>query len=79
MDRAKLLHAAQACGWQVGIGEVCGFLTPTGAAGGGEAWVAGQGGASRGWIVLHGALHAILFEHLFIDKLVVLWGTERQR
>lgn len=42
VDRAELLHAAQASGWQVGIGQVRGFLTTTGAAGGREAWVAGQ-------------------------------------
>lgn len=53
VDRAELLHAAQASGWQVGIGQMCGFLTTTGAAGGGEARVAGQGGTSCGWVVLH--------------------------
>lgn len=42
MDRAELLHAAQASSWQVRIGQVCGLLTTTGAAGGSEAWVAGQ-------------------------------------
>lgn len=42
VDRAELLHAAQAGGRQVGIGQVCGLLTTTGAAGGHEARVAGQ-------------------------------------
>lgn len=33
VDRAELLHAAQAGGRQVGIGQVCGFLTTA------RAWV----------------------------------------
>lgn len=41
VDRAELLHAAQAGGWQVRIGQVCGLLATAGAAGGGEARVAG--------------------------------------
>ena len=53
VDRAELLHAAQAGGRQVGIGQVCGFLTTAGAAGGREARVAGQGRAPRGRVVLH--------------------------
>ena len=53
VDRAELLHAAQAGGRQVGIGQVCGFLTTTGAAGGCEAWVAGQRRTPCGWVVLH--------------------------
>lgn len=53
VDGAELLHAAQAGGRQVGVGQVCGFLTPTGAAGGGEAWVAGQRGTPCGRVVLH--------------------------
>lgn len=72
VDRAELLHAAQASGRQVGIGQVCGFLTAAGAAGGGEARVAGQRGTSCGRVVLHRALHAVLLKHLLIYKLVVL-------
>lgn len=53
MDRAEFLHAAQASGWQVGVGQVCGLLTATGAAGGGEARVAGQRRTSGGRVVLH--------------------------
>lgn len=53
VDRAELLHAAQASGWQVRIGQVCGLLTTTGTAGGGEACVAGQRGTSCGRVVLH--------------------------
>lgn len=53
VDRAELLHAAQASGWQVGVGQVCGLLTAAGAAGGGEARVAGQRRTSGRWVVLH--------------------------
>lgn len=53
VDCAELLHAAQAGGWQVRVGQVCGLLAPTGAAGGGEARVAGQRRTSGGWVVLH--------------------------
>lgn len=53
MDRAELLHAAQAGGWQVRVGQVCGLLATAGAAGGGEARMAGQRRTSGGRIVLH--------------------------
>lgn len=53
VDRAELLHAAQARGRQVGVGQVRGLLTATGAAGGREARVAGQGGTSCRRVVLH--------------------------
>lgn len=72
MERAELLHAAQAGGRQVRVGQVCGLLATTGAAGGGEARVAGQRRTSGGGVVLHRALHAVLLKHLFINKLMVL-------
>lgn len=72
VDRAEFLHAAQASGRQVGVGQVCGLLTAPGAAGGGEAGVAGERRASGGRVVLHRALHAVLLKHLLVDKLVVL-------
>lgn len=53
VDGAELLHAAQAGGRQVGVGQVRGLLATAGAAGGGEARVAGQRRASGGWVVLH--------------------------
>lgn len=76
VDRAELLHAAQASGRQVRIGQVCGFLTTTGAAGGREAWVAGQRGTSCGRVVLHRTLHAVLLKHLLVYKFVVLREAE---
>lgn len=74
VERAELLHAAQAGGRQVRVGQVCGLLATTGAAGGGEARVAGQRRTSGGGVVLHRALHAVLLKHLFINKLMVLDG-----
>ena len=53
VDRAELLHAAQASGRQVGVGQVCGLLATPGTAGGREARVAGQRGAPCGRVVLH--------------------------
>lgn len=53
VERAELLHAAQAGGGQVRVGQVCGLLATTGAAGGGEARVAGQRRTSGGGVVLH--------------------------
>lgn len=76
VDGAELLHAAQASGWQVGVGQVCGLLATTGAAGGREARVTGQRRTSCGWVVLHRALHAVLLKHLLIYELVVLWEAE---
>lgn len=53
VDRAEFLHAAQARGRQVGVGQVCGLLTAPGAAGGGEARLAGQRRTPGGRVVLH--------------------------
>lgn len=78
VDGAELLHAAQASGRQVGVGQVCGLLTAAGAAGGCEAGVAGQRRTSRGRVVLHRTFHAVLLKHLLVYELVVLWEAESE-
>lgn len=74
VDGAELLHATEASGWHTGVGKVSGLLVTARTARGGQSMVTRQGGAPRGRVVLHWALHAVLLKQLLINELVVLAG-----